>query len=134
MKKIIFSSILILILSLAFFRCNIEPPPHVTAVQYNAGNIDITLSADNRITNMDVIKSKISLTEDSFNGTVIDFTVTGAVPGTSYNLVPVPPAVLQSGHDYYITFEEGAFGNYGIWETTGITGESHPGSYVVSVP
>jgi hypothetical protein len=129
MKKIIFSSIILLILSLVFFRCNIEPPPHVTDVQYNAGNIDITLSADNRLPTSEV-ETKITITEDSFNGTAIDFTVTGAVPGTSYSLNPA--SALQSGHDYYITFEEGAFGTSGTG--TGITGESLPGSYVVSVP
>ncbi len=134
MKKIIFYSIILLILSLAFFRCTVEGPPHVESVSYAGGIITITLTENNRIDDMDVFKSKITITEDSFNGTEIDFTVTGAVPGTSYNLVPVPPADLQSGHDYYITFEEGAFGNYGIWEVTGNTGESLPGSYVVSVP
>ena len=133
MKKIIFYSIILLILSLAFFRCTVEPPPHVTDVQYNAPNIDITLSENNRLPTSEV-KTKITISEDSFNGTAIVFTVTGAVPGTSYSLVPVDPLALQSGHDYYITFEEGAFGNYGIWEVTGNTGESLPGSYVVSVP
>ena len=134
MKKIIFSNIILLILSLAFFRCTIEPPPCVESVSYAGGKITINLTADNRVTDMDVIKSKISLTEDSFNGTEIDFTVTGAVPGTSYSLVPASPSDLQSGHDYYITFEEGAFGNYGTWAGAGDSGKSLPGSYVVSVP
>lgn len=135
MKKKIFFSILILILSLTFFRCNIEPPPCVESVSYAGGIITISLTANNRITDMDVIKSKITLTKDSFNGTEIDFTIDGttAEPCDTYEMTGFSPLLL-SGHDYYMTFEEGAFGNYGIWEATGTTGESLPGSYVITVP
>ncbi len=133
MKKKIFFSILILILSLAFFRCTVEPPPHVTDVQYNSlnGRIDITLSGNNYLPTNE-IETRITLSEDSFNGTSIDFNVNES-DITQYYLDSFDPA-LKSGHDYYITFEEGAFGNYEDWTGWGDSGESLPGSYVVSVP
>ncbi len=101
MKKIILSSIILLILSLAFFRCTVEPPPHVTDVQYNSGNgrIEITLSGNNYLPTNE-IKTRITLSEDSFNGTSIDFNV-NETDITQYYLDSFDPA-LQSGHDYYI--------------------------------
>ena len=132
MKKIIFFSILILILSLAFYRCTIEPPPHITDVQYNSvtEHIDITLSGNNYVSTTEV-ETRITLSEDSFNGAAIDFTV---IENNTKSYSLNPASTLQSGHDYYMTFEEGAFGNYGDWTGIGDSGESLPGSYVVTVP
>ena len=130
MKKIII--LFIVLLFAVLFGCA-EDQPEIENITYNPvgdGAFVITIAATNRVDNA-TTKSLMSLTVGGFTGTELDFTLTGAVPGTTYTLSGFTPA-LQSGQTYYFSFEEGAFGNYGIFGV--LNDKSSPGVYTVAVP
>ncbi len=134
MKKIIIPALLLV--SATLISCSIEPPPNVSSITPNVGltKITIELEADNQIDDPNVIKSKITITRRSFNGTVISFDFIGfTTPDSTYELGSFETA-LQSGQTYYFVFEQGAFGNYGEWYSPSDTrGESDPGVYMLEL-
>lgn len=124
MKKFFISILLFVCATL--LGCTNEPPPNIENIVYDSGTgvITITLSSENRV-DLASVKTMATLTKGGFTGDEIDFTITGAVPGTTYTLSGFNPA-LQSDEDYYLVFEEGAFGNYGQWSLTGRDDKSDP--------
>ncbi len=126
MKKILVFSVPLLFTF--FISCMFEPPPDIesiTTLGTPVTQIKITLEGDNRV-DLTTVKTKITLTKGGFTGDEIDFKITGSVPGSEYTLDNFNPT-LQIGQDYYIVFEEGAFGNYGQWSwPTGQNDKSAP--------
>ena len=104
--------------------------PDIVSVEYVAGKFVITLAGNNR-NDQQTVKSLMTITEGGFTGTEIDFsfdTFTDNV--NTYTLTGFSPP-LVSGEIYYFSFQEGAFGNYGI---PGLTDKSSAGVYYVQVP
>ncbi len=130
MKKTIFFCILLL--SVILIGCT-DVQPDIVRVEYNSGppeNFVITLGGNNR-NDEQTVKSLMTITAGGFTGTEIDFNFESFTDNSdTYTLIGFSPA-LVNGQTYYFSFEEGAFGNYGI---PGLTDKSSPGVYTVTVP
>ena len=111
-----------------------EEQPDIESITYNSGpgTFVITLSAQNRVDTA-TTKTLMKLSEGGFSWPELDFTITGAVPGITYTLDNFNPALkIGQGMKYYFSFEEGAFGNYGVFGV--LNDKSSPGVYIVTVP
>jgi len=129
MKKAIFLCILLLCVILV--GCT-DVKPDIVSVEYVPGipgKFVITLAGNNK-NNEQTVKSLMTITEGGFTGTEIDFSFESFTDNPKiYTLINFSPP-LVSGEIYYFSFQEGAFGNYGI---PGFTDKSSPGVYFVPV-
>ncbi len=125
MKKIIILSVALLCVVL--FGCT-DVKPDIVLVEYVHPNFIITLEGTNR-NDEPTVKSLMTITEGRFTGTEITFSFDNFNDNTTYTLKDFSPP-LVNGQTYYFSFEEGAFGNYGI---PGYTDKSSPGVYTVTV-
>jgi hypothetical protein len=126
MKKIIFFCVLLLCVILV--GCT-DVKPDIVSVEYIGGKFVITLAGFNR-NDEQTVKSLMTITEDGFTGTEIGFSFESFTDNVkTYTLIGFSPP-LVNGKIYYFSFEEGAFGNYGI---PGFTDKSSPGVYFVPV-